>query len=693
MKKSFRYLFLIISLIFFAVSFLKNTPIETELLKAFVVPNSTQETQLIKLANLSSKQLNIIFVANDNENLQDLIYKFNSKFNNRFNSDYNFTEITQVYQKYPRNFITQSQRNLIINKNYNTLDKMALESLYNPLGIYISAPDKDPYFLTTNFALQNLKLTKQDTIEKDNKIYSVLHINIANDRDMKEIIDFQNQYKQNSNQYILLTGSPIHSYTTSSKSQFEINIICTLSTIILILFCKYYFKTTKILFPIISSILFGSLLGYSITALCFRSIHILTFVFSTSLIGIGLDYSLHYLLTKDDNNFTKNLTSSMLTTVLAFGILFFSRIEVLQQISIFTSFGLLGVYLYVLIILPLFKDFETPTTLKSYDINKYKPYFIGFILLTIFIGGIRLNFNDSIKNLYTPAKKLLTAEKIYKETFNPQTPDFIIVRGNSIDDILLKEENIAKVLDKKSIQYLALNRFTSSSKIQKENIKLTNDLYKNNLNSYATFLSKKQRADLINNTNIKIYDNSKFPLLSKFMLDKNTSFIVLFNNLNVKQINGSEILNIPQRISAILTSARKECFILFPIISIILFGFLCFNFGLKKSCLIITSPILGSMFSIGFISALGESINLFHILAVFLIIGFSLDYSIFRANGCKDSKDAVFISCSSSALSFLLLSMTSFKLISSLSSVIFLGIVTSYILSLLLISSKDTDNI
>ena len=103
---------------------------------------------------------------------------------------------------------------------------------------------------------------------------------------------------------------------------------------------------------------------------------------------------------------------------------------------------------------------------------------------------------------------------------------------------------------------------------------------------------------------------------------------------------------------------------------------------------IIISPLCGTFFALGFITLLGGALNLFHILALFLIIGFSLDYSIFRFASEENSKDAVFISCMSTVFSFGLLSLTSFKLISSLGTTLFLGILISYLLSLFVIKSE-----
>ena len=98
----------------------------------------------------------------------------------------------------------------------------------------------------------------------------------------------------------------------------------------------------------------------------------------------------------------------------------------------------------------------------------------------------------------------------------------------------------------------------------------------------------------------------------------------------------------------------------------VLFILLIFVFKFKKACKIILPPFLGTCFAIAVLSLFNQPLNMFNILAMFLIMGFSIDYSIFRASGDKNSKDAVLISFISSAMSFFLLSFTSFKLISSL---------------------------
>ena len=120
---------------------------------------------------------------------------------------------------------------------------------------------------------------------------------------------------------------------------------------------------------------------------------------------------------------------------------------------------------------------------------------------------------------------------------------------------------------------------------------------------------------------------------------------------------------------------------LLPVFAI-LFLLLSIIYNPKTAAKILAPSILAGTFAIGLLSITGQQINLFHILAIFLIIGFGLDYSVFRAGGEKHSADAVLLSCATSVFSFLLLAFTSFKLISSLGFILSVGLTVSYISSL-----------
>ena len=653
-----KVLFIIISILIFILAFFVAKTPEVNLERAFLDKNSN----LVKLTNLSSNYLTVIFEAENKEDLDEIQTGFKKE-------NLNYREITDIYKNYPENFLSDEIKNLIIEKNYKKLDEIALNQLYSPFSLILAPINSDPYLLSTNYLLsKNLDETIK---EKNGKFYSKENFKI---KDKKQIENFLKLQKENEKGKIYLAGAPIHSYLTSEKSSFEINLICIISTIALILLFKFYFKNIKILIPVILSILFGFLFGFSISTLIFKKLHILTFVFSTTLIGISLDYSLHSFLVGDEKNFIKNLTVSMLTTVFAFLILLFSNMEILKQIAVFTSFGLIGVYLFVVVFL-YGKINLTPKKTFEIENKKVKVVLSIFVLLVLILGGIKIKFNDDIKNLYKPTKKLELAEKINSKVFNSKQPNFILVEGKNLDEILQKEE---KLNIKNSI---SISNFIQSTKKQKENQKLVQNLYKNNLDSYATFLSKAEIQKL-KNKEFKIYDVENFPLKKDFMLDNSTSFI-----MTSEKINGS--INPTVEITKKMTELRKEILFLTPFLYLALFLFLTFSFGIKKGVKIIAPSLVGVLFSICFMGLFNIEINLFHILSLILITGFSLDYSIFRANSGDGSKCAVFVSFLSTAFSFLLLSTTSFKLISSIGLTLFLGVTVSYLLSLFMVKSNN----
>lgn len=650
--------FLIFSFIIFIFALFQAKPVETELSGAFLDPNS----ELVKLTNLSSKYLNVIFEGNSINDIEEMKTLLQEE-------KFDVKEITDIYKNYPENFLSDRVRNLIQNGDYKELDEESLERVYNPFGIYIAPLEEDPYLLSTDFALNHT--VSNDIKMYQGKFYEVARFKIKNNEDIKKFLDIQ---KSVENGKIYLTGTPVHSYITSKKSALEINIICIISTLALILLCKLYFKSLKIIIPITLSILFGFLMGYSISSIIFHKLHILTFVFSTSLIGISLDYSLHFFLTGDEKDFKKNLTSSMLTTIIAFLTLLFSKMTILKQIAIFTSAGLLGVYLFVIIMFSKNLHFH-PKKISIINFQKFKPILISLILIIIFTGFLNLKFNDNIKNLYTPPKNLQNSEKLYQKIFSPKGIEFIIIKGKTTDEILEKEE---KLNLKNSI---CLANFISSNSRQKENQKLVKKLYSENLDKYGNFLSKEQIIKL-KNKKMSLYDTENFPLNKEFMLSPESSYILVHEHL-------TNSISPALEITKYLTKLRKETLVLIPIVYFILLMLLSSFYGIKNALKIIISPLIGILFSLGLLSTLGVPINLFHILSLFLITGFSLDYSIFRLNSTENSRPAVFISAISSAFSFLLLAFTSFKLISSLGISLFIGITTSYLLSLFVIKFKN----
>ncbi|MBQ9245128.1 hypothetical protein IJ182_02545 [bacterium] len=691
-------LFISAILILSVFSFNIKTNFETNLAKAILPNNITSSSDMLDVTNKYSSVIKVVF-----EDKEGNSEKLKSKFQNNINKDFfepinnDFKKLINEYLKHPTNFLSDKTLGLLKNEEYEIVKQNALEAIYNPAGIPLTELDKDPYLLFMDYltSLNNTNMSDDENIYD----YCILKIKNGNglspdliNTQIKELIKVQKSLTTDS-QKIYLAGTPIHSYYTSEKASVSINIICFLTTILIIFLTFLYFKSIKVLIPVMFSIITGFWTGFIITKMCFGTFHLITLVFATTLIGIGIDYSYHYLFSeKKDKTLFKNLTYSMLTTVAAFVLLYFTNIELLQQISIFTVSGLITIYLFVICIYPCIK-FPKPIKQINLKIGKAGFWIICCLLILSCTGFIKLSFDDSLSAFYTPSKKLLNAEMLFNKVAGQENRNMqiITIKGENLQTILEREEELTET---DNIKYYSISKFIPSIKKQNESIKYVEKLYKNNLNSFNNILSKQQIEKLMHQESNSVeIDINEYPYLKDFMLNENTSIMFIYSEIqDIKdKINAeyTEIINFNNDVTSYLNKYRIKLLKMIPLVFITVFIMLCFIFKPIKAVKMIIPQLSACIFSIGILSLTGQDLNLFSIISLFLIIGFTIDYSIFRAD--RNSETAVFVSCLTTSFSFLALSFTGFKLISSISIILFIGIITSYIVGLYLLSQNTKE--
>lgn len=726
--KIFRILFVLILVTLGVLVLFKPADTETNILKAIF--SSKSDNLLVDLSSRFSAKINIIVESNDFEKAEEVSKTIYAKIDKTKmkSSDASITEIIEEYEKYHNNLLSNQTRKYLINKQYDKVEENAYEALYNPVIPPVGSIEDDPFLLLTDFVMNlnenSQALSSFTPIQQNDKFYSLVMLDVDKElalsptvlnKEVKKLVDIQKEFSKNGTK-VYLTGAPIHSYFASSHSIFEINLICILSTLFVIGLVFWYFGSLSPLIPIGLSIGLGIYAGYCMTALVFRNIHILTFVFSTTLIGVCVDYSLHYFValkegktgTEVIKDIFKSLTVSLITTVSAFLILLFADFTLLRQISIFTITGLVTVYGIVVLWYPLWLNrrvgktqcpHETDSNEKdhaSLHLGNFvsKPRLTAQLLscliaILLIIGLFHTHFDDNIKNMYTPPKTLLNAEKLFTEIAGTSADTSIfVVKGNNLEELLQKEEEIADKLN--GTEYQALSKYVPSEKRQKSNQILRKELYRTKLNDFAIFLPVQKRTQLIsqNYGNNFLSVNNDFEFMKKnFLIDKNTSIMVV-SGYNGEKIDGVRIINFQKDISAQIKHCRRVCLgLLIPIFGL-LYLLLAKIYDKKSGLKILLPSICAVILVFGILGLFGCPINLFHLLAIFLIIGFGLDYSVFRFTNPEKAGDSVFLSCITTVFSFALLAFAGFKLISSLGTVLSLGLLSSYIFSLKLIE-KD----
>lgn len=684
---------------------------ETNILKAIF---SNNEKVIVDLSTKFSAKINVIVESDSAETAETTAKNYYGQIDQTKmkTSDADIKGIIENYERHHYGLLSTKSERLLREKNYEQIEHNALELLYNPIMQPIGSIDDDPFLLLTDYVMSlstTHDISNFTPIQLNDKYYSLIMLNVDGDtalspsimnEEVKRLVILQKELSTKDVK-IYLTGTPVHSYYASTKSAGEINLICILSSLFIIGLIYFYFRSLKPLLPIAVTIGAGIWAGFLVTSLIFPTVHILTFVFSTTLIGICVDYTLHFFVSHEKDTscdevikeIFKSLSVSLLTTASAFVVMLFSNFILLKQIAVFTVTGLATVYLFVILFYPLFcTNIYNPAHIKHFSIpEKFnKPILIAAGII-IAVGLFRIHFDDNIKNMYVPPKHLLNAEKLQSELIKSnEMMSIFVIEGKNLQELLEKEESITYELSKDNIEFQSLSKYLPSLKRQKSVQNLKKELYLKRLNDYAVFLPSDKRREVIDEalTPYPLNYNIKFEALkNNFLINENTSIVAAFG-YEEGEINGSRVINFQKDISSQIKKCRIICLSLLLPIFAILYLLLAKIYDFKSAGKIVLPSILAGGVSLGLLGIFNQPVNLFHIIAVFLIIGFGLDYSVFRFGGAKKSADAVLISCLTSVFSFTLLALTGFKLISSLGIILAIGLLFSYIFSLVCIKDR-----
>jgi len=538
---------------------------------------------------------------------------------------------------------------------------------------------------------------------------------------------------------IALSGIPFHVNESSEKAGNEIAIITAISISSVILLLLFVFRSAV---PVISAtciILLAALFAASAVHIIFGEIHIFAFVFGTSIIGLSLDYSIHFfahwkVASANENGFNVRskiilcLALGFLTTQLGYLTLITTQAPLLKQIAVFSIFGLLSAFLSVNVLFPYFKlPPQNKRVLPLAFFQKInanckisKPLRIAAFAVIVIVAALALELlNPKIENklqeFYTMSKELQNSEMLAAKIMNMGTGLFYIVKGNSPEETLENEENLRSHLDP-LCSYLAVSTFVPSAKSQARVYDL---ISKNLLPLYAEQLMQigfdsiaaKNRAAVLTEKFQEDRDrvlnfSYNLPSLIQQTFDKlwigeidgkYYSTVLILKAKDREYIKNLLVPNaIPvdkkTEIEAELTVLSKKIIITMLVAYAISLLFLSFIYNFKSAVKNLAVPLLASALSVSIMYAMGLSMSFFAISGTILTLAIGIDYSLFFSLG-KGNRDitlfAVFLSMLTTVLSFGLLSFSNFAPVSQLGISVSLGIILCFLLSFFLLFKRE----
>ncbi len=296
----------------------------------------------------------------------------------------------------------------------------------------------------------------------------------------------------------IFSGSPFHSQKSAASAQKQVAVISALSMLAVIVLLLLVFKSARPLLYSVGAITLSAAFGFAAELLAFGEIHILTFVFGTTLIGTCLDYSLHFWTraalaqgqtdgTEVRNKIFKGLSLSFASTELCYLTMLLAPFALLKQISVFCFAGILSAFLTSLLFYPtlaLPKNKMTFAGIKEIKVGvTAKKVFVlaaagTFLALAIFFRG-NLRLDNDLRKFYTMSGKLLEDEKLFASVTNRRNGFwYYIVRGQSPEELLQNEEAFCALLKKEADggninSFLATSQFVPSKKSKERSLEVS----------------------------------------------------------------------------------------------------------------------------------------------------------------------------------------------------------------------------
>ncbi|MCQ2966088.1 MAG: hypothetical protein MJ250_05040 [Alphaproteobacteria bacterium] len=589
----------------------------------------------------------------------------------------NQEEIMEKIKPHRYGLLSPADRKMLLDGDFDQIRKNAVKKFKNSKEKSSIDFEKDPFYLFDNYK-QNLVNPNQIwqmkegclTTEYEGKSYILIILRLKN-VDMTTINYLREKAKIG---HISLSGTPFQDAEITEIYKKQIKIISIVSSLILMFLSLYLFGHIKYLILILSNVVSAFFVG-GFSLLLFSKLHMVTFVFATLLIVLSALYPFYYLSTSENqrSQLIKNMFKTFCGTILCFVPLLFIGMPVLKQIATFTMTALATVFLNTIIFC---SDIKIQKPAKVFRLPKFSRWVL--LIPILFISSLFVKpavFSTDTNVLYRQNKEDVQAEELFTKVSQIQENKFLVITADYVDQILSVEEQIKD----KTKDYYSLSTIVPSKIRQKENVELVKELFEKQLP-----LLKK---------NLKIKTEVENPISYPLMAGEVWEFVDDFIYLNDGKFHS--VTQVPDEIpysiypnklmQKIIDVYKTKTYKVLAISFVCLLGVLSFLYR-KKVLLYIFPSILSLGCLITILSWMNIQITFLHLLSFFIVIGVGIDYSIMNlSHGSTKAELCAFLS---NLVCLVMFSFVDFQLISSIGFSLGIGLLLSFVFSLMQYKKK-----
>lgn len=719
-----------------------------------LLPKVQQDTELARTQQYMNEQLNnkvfVVVDAKDEAAIQQATHFLTAQAKQSqlwqpLKPQLDFDQFAKQLYQHRAGLLSAQDQALLQKKDYAALTEQSLMQMMSP-GMPVTAESlkQDPLLLFPRYAMQLATPSQQD-IEMEQGFATIHHEQGISRLFVLQLtqspynIDYQEQtstWIEQTKQKLASMGLKSHwtgtilfsNFGTQSAKQ-EISTIGVGSTLGLIFLVWFGFRSLRPLATEFIAVSTGSFVAFAVTHWVFGEIHLMTLVFGASLIGVCVDFSFYFMAMQSQHRqlggfqilkpLLPSLFMGLMTTLVAYIFLSFTPFPGFKQIAVFSIVGLTAAWISSVLLLPRLPALNAQPAIQALSwIGQARLWFqqrakvrYGLIAVILAVGTVSLFYlksNDDIRNLQGMDARLKQQDQVVREQFGQQqSSDYFVVRAASANEMQQQEQQLIGHLQQLQSQgkisaFQALGQWIPPLAEQQSNLQLLRNIPKATLQQYAQSMG-------LNVTDVLQWQQqlAAQPLLDfSVFKDHPLAFLQPQANERLVMVTGAkqpevlkqlqnEHIHFQQPITAMSQMfaehrVQAQHLLIYALIGLAV-G-LALIYGLSSIVPLVLPVSLALLSTFAVQAWLGVEINLFSIMATFLIIGIGVDYAIFYRHGHDHPQVvgmALFLCMMSTLLGFGLLSFSHTYAIHCFGLTVLFGVIFSFIYATLLTSADE----
>lgn len=522
-----------------------------------------------------------------------------------------------------------------------------------------------------------------------------------------------------ANSEILIASTALFAATAKLQAESESTIMSVLGIGLTLLLLLGVFRRIRVLWLFLP-IMAGMLAGVTLTIAILGKVHILTLVIGTSLIGVLIDFPLHWLASslttlqwQPEKSMRQHRSTFLLTlsiTLLGYGLLWFTSLPILKQTALFSAVALVIAILCTLLFLPyLFKNTQyNSVALYSLPIRfwqkKVPSWWLAPILIFVVLGVYRSQWQDNIRQwVAIPTEMLVEAKQISELTGIDLGNQYFLITAENDDELLHKTENLSARLTALSQPHQALSQWIMSETAQREfshamaaiqsqdyaiveEVGIPNEYIAQTLNvlSHTPTLSLQQALhSQLGQGWQRFYlgeiAQGKYATIVKIVRPQQTTRLqALANNQDIFWQDKTAYLN------AAFEQTRNQAAWL-KVASFLLAGLLLWRlFDMKSAVKILAIPFIAIIVTVAVFGWFGLPITLFTMFGLLLVSAIGIDYTAYMHSvqeSIQTKRIAIMLAALTTMISFGLLALSATPAVASFGLSVTVGVFVTMLLT------------